>query len=486
MLAWFFSFIAFIISFIPQPTFREGVVGQPRSLNPLEFTTNQPDRDLARFVHRGVMRYDENGTLTTDLAESYEISGDGRQYTFKLKRGVNWHDGKNFNADDVIETIAQQHQQVVEIDKLDDDTVRLKLIKETYAPLLDLLTQPVVPASYKGGSTKGLWGVGLGDYRVARIKKGAKVESLYLTPAWPWKKSQNNFSRIIFNFYDNPEQLLTAAKLAEVDAFGTDVKLPKPNIFELTSLPLGSRYYALFFNLENEYLKDRAIRLALKSRIALNKIIQENLRDSVSISYQPLEYTFPTPQLATASGQPKLPLKKKPEKPLVITIPDSDLDVGGNLGNLQKLANEIKNSWQEAGITTEITKVPLDSIFKDVVAKKDFQVLLFGQEVERDPDVYTLWHSAQINLPGLNFSSFKNALADKSLEDGRKRSTEEQRAVFYQRFLKVFNDETPAVFLYHPIYNYYYKKNIIGPNLNGFYKISDRFVNFRSWKHIKF
>ena len=77
-------------------TYREGVAGNPRYINPLLSTFNDVDRDLVALVFRGLTVADERGQIQPDLADTWEISPDNLIYTFHLRQDVRWHDGAAF------------------------------------------------------------------------------------------------------------------------------------------------------------------------------------------------------------------------------------------------------------------------------------------------------------------------------------------------------------------------------------------------------
>ena len=56
-------------------------------------------------VYEGLFDYDNDGKMIPILAESYEMSGDGKTVTFNLRKGVKWHDGKPFTSADVQFTV---------------------------------------------------------------------------------------------------------------------------------------------------------------------------------------------------------------------------------------------------------------------------------------------------------------------------------------------------------------------------------------------
>jgi peptide/nickel transport system substrate-binding protein len=82
----------------------EAVVGAPSRVNPLFAHLNDADRDIASLVFSGLTRLGPDGAVLPDLAETWEISEDGRTVTFHLRRGVAWHNDMPFTAADVVFT----------------------------------------------------------------------------------------------------------------------------------------------------------------------------------------------------------------------------------------------------------------------------------------------------------------------------------------------------------------------------------------------
>ena len=107
-----------------------------------------------------------------------------------------------------------------------------------------------------------------------------------------------------------------------------------------------------------------------------------------------------------------------------------------------------------------------------------------GQEVTRDPDRYVLWHSTQIDPPGLNFTGFESIRLDKALEEGRKELSQEERATHYDLLQRLLIQESPAIYLYHPGYKYYLNSRFKGLDLNNMYLPDERFWNFDKWSNI--
>jgi peptide/nickel transport system substrate-binding protein len=113
--------------------------------------------ELPGIIFSGLMKYDEKGAPVKDLAESFTYDSDSLTYVFKLRKGVKWHDGKNFTASDVVFTykilaedenltasIKSNYEDIAEISAPDAGTVAFKLSRYN-AAMLDNFTVGILP-----------------------------------------------------------------------------------------------------------------------------------------------------------------------------------------------------------------------------------------------------------------------------------------------------------------------------------------------------
>lgn len=75
----------------------------PRTLNPLFFPSRQ-DSIVTNMIFENFVQPDKQGQIVGRLVESFDISDDGLSYTFNLRDDVTWHDGEQFDAEDVVAT----------------------------------------------------------------------------------------------------------------------------------------------------------------------------------------------------------------------------------------------------------------------------------------------------------------------------------------------------------------------------------------------
>ena len=168
----------------------------PTLLNP-HFATGAKDMDGSALFYEGLMRYDIDGTPVPLLAAEIPtranggIAADGRSVTWKLKKGVTWHDGKPFGADDVVFNFryamdpataavsSSNYERVKAVEKVDALTVRFVFESPTPAWERGGNSQ-LIPKHlfepYIGGKSReapaNLKPVGTGPYRFVEFKPG--------------------------------------------------------------------------------------------------------------------------------------------------------------------------------------------------------------------------------------------------------------------------------------------------------------------------
>jgi len=255
--------------------YKEGIVGQPMSLNPLRLSSQDVDRDLVEVLFSGLLKYDENGGLINDLAESYETLSDEKSIEVYLRKDLFWHDGTPLTIDDVMFTLNliqdPQYQSPWRIkflgiaaDEISGGGVKFTLPKK-YGGFLENLTFKILPKHIFQDIATQNWPklitkeylVGSGPFILQNIAEGRSgyIKSMSFSRNENYYAQKPYLEKVTFLFYKTPEDLLRAAKLGEVYGFApTDISLfdsvSKSSFKEyLISIP---RYFSLFFNVENK------------------------------------------------------------------------------------------------------------------------------------------------------------------------------------------------------------------------------------------
>lgn len=460
----------FLAALLPSKQYVEGVTGQPRSFFPNQIET-QNDKTISDLIYRGLFRYDIYGELKPDLAESWSVSDGGLVYTVTMKKDQKWSDGSYITADDLIYTAFKtENLQGVATDKVDDWTVRFTLPNK-FSPFLSLLTVGVM----KDGSIESddpLKPISSGPFIVARVEKtGPVIKQVVLLHQNP----KENIKKLIFKYYSNEEELVTAAKLGEIDGFiGKDTNLTLEGFHEY-KYPLQGVYYALYFNLRNEKLQDLELRQNMSKVLDIESLTQD---DGIIVQGPISRSIYTDNELDFNNYDKNFSIDDSGNRiKVTITVP--------NIKQHTALAEKIKNIWEDKlNLDVELKKVDPENFVDEIIKDRNFEILYYGQEIGRDPDRYVNWHSTQKEFPGLNLSGFEQVRADRALEEGRNETDQAKRQVHYAEFQKVVHEDVPAIFLYHPYINYYISDYIEGIGDKYTFTITDRFLDFDNWKKI--
>lgn len=461
---------SFVLGILPLPSYVEGVVGQPQSFLPSQ-VQNSIEKTVSSLIYRGVFKYDIYGSTIPDLADTWSVSDDGLVYTIKIKDNQYWSNGKKITSDDLIYTAYKSPELAyVATDKVDELTVRFTLPNK-YAPFLSLLTIGVMPVNSEEKMNH-LSPVSSNDFRVSKVQRtGALVTKVVLVTT----KKEYSIKKIVFRFYPNKDEVITAAKLGEIDGFTSDTPCCDnlANFYD-HKFPVQGVYYSLYFNLRNENLQDVELRKKLLKVLPIDELVSGEgitVQGPISRSLftdRELDFNKYDPNFTDDLKGITLELKVPDEK--------SHLD----------LVQKIQSIWEDKlGLNIKVKKVNADKFVDDVINTRDFEILFYGQEVGRDPDRYVFWHSTQKDSPNLNLSGFEQIRADRALEEGRNELDNDKRVVHYNEFQKVVEEQIPVIFLYHPYVHHYVTKYIEGIGQKYTFTFWDRFLDFQTWKRIQ-
>ena len=167
-------------------------------LNP-HYAGGTKDQDASRIFYEPLAGWDSDGNLVPQLAAEIPtranggLSADGKSVTWKLKKGVTWHDGKPFTADDVVFTAAYAGDPAaamvtigtykdIKVSKIDSHTVRIDYPKTTpfWAEALTGVTGLILPKHvfepFMGAKSRdnpaNTKPVGTGPYKIVDFKPG--------------------------------------------------------------------------------------------------------------------------------------------------------------------------------------------------------------------------------------------------------------------------------------------------------------------------
>jgi len=390
------------------------------------YTLESLPPDIFQKVSIGLTTLSENGTIEKGAASGWEIRDDGKTYVFTLRDDLKFSDGKKFSS----ETVSYDFTDV-RSETPDDRTLVFKL-KDQYSPFLVTVSRPILQGNLSG----------LGAYTIDDIVlNGSFIKSLTLV------SRENQYKSLHYLFYPSDEALKIAFALGEIEeAHGLthitfrDTSLETfPNI-SFTEMTNYRELVTLFFNNNDGTLSDPKLRKALT--YALPNEFSEGERSII-----------PYPKTSMYAQSELFELRQDLQHAQVLLDATESATSEGGLKLTVKTLTKYKNAAET--ITSEWKKINVETTIEEVDSiPQTYQIYLGDFTIPKDPDQYTLWHSAQPN----NITHYKNLRIDKLLEDGRKETDPKARMEIYSDFQRYLLEDSPAAFLYFP-YEYRITKN---------------------------
>jgi len=495
----------------------EGIVGQPLHINPVISASNGTDEDLVQLIFSSLLKYDSEGNLKNDLAESYEVSEDKTLYTFHLRKDVLWHDGKPLAATDVLFTInlisdpsykspLRYNWQGVTTNLIDDFTLTFQ-IESPYVGFLNNLTFGILPKHIWESLSPdkftltdlNLQPIGSGPYKYASFQKDSSgnIISYKLTANPNYFEKKPFISKITLNFYSDDDAALTAYNQKEIMGISSlppqkldQIELSKSTQIYRLNIP---RYFAVFFNQTKSFpLANDEVRQALSYATNREAIIETVLDGNGLPVYSPVlpemlgfDNNIEKRDFDLEKAQKILDDKKwevgedgirsKDGKVLEINLITTDWN------DLVQTAELLKEQWEKIGVRVNINSLSISDIQQNYIRPREYEALLFGQTLGANPDYSSFWHSREKKDPGSNLALFGDAETDKLIDDGRVEFGNEKRAELYIKLQEKIAAEIPAVFLYSPEYIYPVNKKVGGIDIETLVSPARRFTDIANW-----
>jgi len=273
----------------------------PLNVGPLNPHLYSPNQMFAQnMVYEPLVKYHADGTVGPWLAESWQVSKDGRRYHFKLRKDVTFSNGEAFDADAVVANFnavlanRARHawlelvNQIVDVTA--DGTYDVTLtLKDAYYPVLQELALPrpfrfIAPSQFiDGGTMHGIkQPIGTGPWVLQETRLGEKDVFVRNDHYWGQKPS---YGQITVKVIPDPNSRAIAFETGQVDLiYGTDGPI-SPDTFErfrksgrylaALSAPFESQVLAL--NTNRGPTRDLAVRLAINHAVNKDLIIDKVL-----------------------------------------------------------------------------------------------------------------------------------------------------------------------------------------------------------------
>ena len=488
----------------------EVVVGEVRRTSPLAPLTTEAEGDLVALVYAGLMRPGLDGTPEVDLAESWEVTPDGLTYTFRLRPGLTWHDGKPLTASDVAFTLDRIHAgdfsgppalaaawAGVEVFVADPLTVLIHLV-EPSAEFLSRASIGLVPehlADAMAGDSLDIppferEPVGAGPYRVRAID-GDRVR---LERFEGYAHGAPHIGRIELRLArDAGEQarLLSdgdadAALLGEAP-IEDEARLSRRR--DLRTTPLTrSAYTLVYLNLTLTPFDDLATRQALAAGIDRAPIVTAAGRGLPGLApfvpgtwaatgSQALGAVNVAGMLETAGWRLDGDgARRKSGQPLTIEVSTNDDPTR------RAVAEAVASQWRSHGAEVKVAVLPANVLVRERLQRAAYQAAVYGWDAGIDPDPYHGWHTTQVGGGGANVAGFQDREADALLETARTNLDARERRELYGLFTARFTGQAASVVLYYPQRPYVLPASLQGFTAGVLFTPGSRFRDVHLWQ----
>ena len=448
-----------------------------RSVNPI-LSESKYDRYIAFYLFTPMLHLDADLRPLPGLAEKWEISADGREYTFHINPNATFSDRTPVKASDVLFTlkkIADPSTEAAQIgagfDQLDlkktrvvDDRTIVIAFRDALASQLvrfnDLL---VVPEHVYGqGDFKNDYNqsaVGSGPYRLVSREPGKQVIVERRDDYWGPKP---HVERVIFRVITDDVTAWNALKRGDIDetAMGSDTWLREQANPILQKKIDFRRFYTLNYNFiawnnRSPLFSDKRVRRAMAMCIDLQSIITNLFHGTaraMSGPFTPDQWAY-NPEVPVVAFDPagaKMLLEQAGWRD---TDSDGILDKDGKPFRFDLLiysgtssglpfAQLFQSELKKIGVQLDIAVVDWASLSHRVLSG-NYQASFMAWDLEADPDPFGLFHSSQFPPRGQNLVFYSNPEADSLIEQGRRNLDYNQRVDIYHRLHAVIADDQP-------------------------------------------
>ncbi|GAC1546200.1 MAG: peptide-binding protein [Herpetosiphon sp.] len=465
-------------------TLIEGSNTDVRTLNPVLVSDTSSGR-ITSLIFDGLVFLDPD-TLQPqpNLATKWEVSGDGKVYTFTIKDGVKWHDDQPFSAEDVkfsydlymnkdtgtpragtlvkhIKSVEVKAPNMV-VFTLNDVVAPFMASDVGYGIVPKHILSSVAPKDLPTSEFTKSKPIGTGPFKFKEQKAG---ESVALVANAAYHRGAPALDGYIWKFVKDTSALYQQLKTGDVDytgiqaSFYEDAKAQTNiTVYEYDTFGFQFFGYDLTPDKGPVFFRDQKVRQALfygvdregivkKVRYGLSTVAQGTM-PLLSWAYQPDKITTrydydpkKANQLLDEAGYVKGPdgIRAKDGNKLAFTMYtySGDKTIEGYMTVFQQ-------NWKDLGVEMTPQYEEFSAFVTRITKTFDFQAFMVGFSWGVDPDQQTMWDSKQHGA-GFNIFNYSNPKVDELLDQGLKTLDQEKRKQIYLEMQNIILADAPAL-----------------------------------------
>ena len=513
-LLWLVSIISFFISCNnekPELLNRAviSISADLETINPIySFSVDEGVIDETLFLSLVQFEWnDKAGDLDAKpmLAISWEWASDSSSIIFNLRDDVLWSDGKNFSAEDVVNSfdiysdpivqsryygafknLYKDYEEHIDISKtfeiLDPYKIKINFIPGSAASLLDVV-YPIIPKHiYEKLDRKNITTAEInfnpitnGAYKLKKWERNQMIVLEVDKKSFLYKEKM--IDEIIFKVVPDYNSRITQLKKGEVDfcelVKPVDTKDLKNSNHLVIETVKGREYdYIGLSNIDvdkysnnqtiypNKFFGSKKVRQAVAYAVNKKEILGEYLNNYGELAITPVSSIFKSYYDAEVK-----PMEFNLEKAKQLLLEDGWRDINNN-GVVEKDGDEftftlyipsgnplrefaatvIANNLKAIGIQMKLQKLELGAFLENLYTKK-MDAWIVSSYIPVPLDLKTVWYSDLEKTPN-NFSSYQSEKIDKIIDALNMRISESEKKNLYQKFQEMIYQDCPVVFLY--------------------------------------
>ena len=466
-----------------------GLATDVTSLDP-HYHNLTPNNNIAQHVYGYLVQTNEKEGLEPGLATEWKVI-DPTTWEFKLRRGVKFHDGSDFTAEDVVASIRRvprvpnspspfvaYTKQIQNIEIVDPWTIRLKTA--TPYPLMpsDLAQVAIVSKKFETATTddfnSGRASVGTGPYKVVRYAKGDRIELVRFDAWWggktPWEKVTmrllpQNAARVAA-LLSGDVQVIEAVPTVDIARLKEDKRVALFHVVadRLIYLHLDSnRDVSPYVTdrdgkpLERNPLKDSHVRRALSMAIDRATIVDKVMEGEAVPSGQLVpEFLFgATTNLKVEKFDPEGARKLLAEAGWPDGFGVTLHTPNDRYVNDAKIAQAVAQMWTRIGVPTKVVAMPSATYFPQATELK-FSAMLLGWatgtgEASSSLKNLIMSYNKERGYGGTNRGRYSNAKVDAFTEDALQTVNDVKREAYLQRATEIAITDTAIIPLHFQV-----------------------------------
>lgn len=452
-------------------------------LDPL-YSNDAVSNRIIKIIFNGLLTYDDDLNMVPDLADTWEVSADGREIVFYLRKGVKWHDGTDFTADDVVFTCRQSQESGTNanyrvygalldtVERIDDYTVKARYRDPSFLAF-SFWKLPIIPRKAYSEAGKELFyirPVGTGPFLLEDYSAG---DFIILKSNRDFFRCRPFLERIKFAFSGDTSRSFLMLLNNEIDIMGLkyDYFVKQCNTesfrqkFEVLKYPSLRFFKMVFFNLDHELFQNQALRNALVLSADVEKLVEEVLYGFGKPISSPMHYFLESASrnISPHGYHPEEAASLFAQAGYTDTDGDGYLDRDGkNLefsllaaadnGQYSMVQKLLIDHWKMAGVMVNPVSES-GTVVSDLMDRREFEAVLTGWVLDEEPQFMTDWHSSSIpseknERTGYNYAGLRDSQTDQIIEQMQKTVDYEKLMDLCFMLHKRILEKNPALFLY--------------------------------------